>query len=62
LRNTAFKQRRILRLAHDNLGVWTFLGQDARDTLERAAGAISGDPVVKPLAGKIRYDFARGGP
>jgi hypothetical protein len=30
--------------AHNDLGIRAFLPQDARDPLERAAGAVSGDP------------------
>ena len=61
LRHAAVEQRRIGRLADDDLRVRPLLGQHARDALERAAGAEAGDPVVEPLAGEIVDDLARGG-
>src|SRR6516165_2540002 len=59
LGDSAAEERRILRLAYNDLGFRTLFCQDPCNTLERAAGAITGDPVIKRLPAKIGNDLAR---
>ena len=59
--DAAAQQLRLFRFADDDLGLGPLFRQHARDALERAAGAISGDPIVQRLAFEIVDDFAGGG-
>ena len=61
LRNAGGQHRRLVRLAHDDLGVRHLLAQHAADALERAAGAEAGDPIIELLALEIVDDLARRG-
>jgi len=54
-------QRRVGRLAQHDLGIGHLAGQHPRDALERAAGAVAGDPVIELLALEVVDDLARGG-
>ena len=56
-----FEQRRIGRLANNDLRFRALLPQHPADALQRPAGAVAGDPEVEPVAGEVVDDFARGG-
>src|SRR5258706_16176915 len=55
---TAREHRRIGGLAHDDFRLRTFLPKPAAHTLERAACAEAGDPIVETLAGEIIDDLS----
>ena len=57
----AAEQLRVLGLAEHDLGVGHFLGEHARDALQRSAGAVAGHPVVELLALEVVDDLARRG-
>ena len=61
LLDPGFEQRRIGRLADNDLRLRALLSQHAADALQRAAGAVAGHPEVEPVAGEVVDDFARGG-
>ena len=49
------------RFAENDFGVGTLLAQHAPDAGHGPAGAVSGDPVVEPVAVEIGHDFRRRG-
>ena len=61
LLDPGLEQRRIRRLADDDLRVGALRSQNAADALQRAAGAVAGHPEIEPVAGEVVDDFARGG-
>src|ERR1700733_16274309 len=61
LLDPGLKQRRVSRLADNNLCVGPFPSQDAADPLQRAARAVASHPEIEPVAREVVDDFARGG-
>src|ERR1700733_1836986 len=61
LLDPGLEQRRVRRLADDDLRAGTLPSQNAADALQRAAGAVAGHPKVERVAGEVVDDFARGG-
>src|ERR1700722_8752733 len=55
------EQRRVRRLADDDLRIGTLLSKYAADPLQRPAGAIAGHPKVEPVSAEVVDDFARRG-
>src|SRR3984885_9290312 len=55
------EQRRVRRLADDDLRIGTLLSKYAADPLQRPAGAIAGHPQVETVTAEVVYDFARRG-
>ena len=61
LLDPGLEQRRVGRLADDDLRVGALLSQNAADALQRAAGAVASHPEIEPVASEVVDDFARGG-
>src|SRR6185312_834923 len=55
----AAEQLRVFGFANDDLRIGHLLRQHPRYTLQRAASAVSGHPIVEPVAHEILDDLAR---